>query len=87
MGFGIQQAVRSAEERMEQAGVLECFVLMMVLSSHGITSIVKLHLQQLPLQPRPKGVTMKDYGTQLASLKELMHVGVDMEHSVVWMVK
>ena len=88
MTFGIRQAVRSAEDRMEKAGVLEYIVLMMVLSSYGMTSIVKLLQQQLSLQQPPlQGVTMKENGTQLASLKELMHVGVDTEHSVVWMAK
>ena len=84
MTSGIRQAVRSAEDRMEKAGVLEYIVLMMVLCSYGMTSIVKRPLQQLSLQQLPlQGVTMKENGTQLASLKELMHVGVDMEHSVV----
>jgi len=83
MAFGIRQAVRSAEDQMEKAGVMERTVLMMVSSSYGMISIVKLPRQQLSLQPRPKGVTMKANGTQLASLKEQMHVVVDMEHSVV----
>jgi len=83
MAFGIRQAVRSAEDQMEKAGVMENIVLVMVSSSYGMISIVKLPRQQLSLQLRPKGVTMKANGTKLASLKELMYAGVDMEHSVV----
>jgi len=83
MAFGIPQVVRSAEDQMEKAGVMESIALMMVNFSYGMISIVKNPHQQFSPQPCLKGVTMKVNGTHKESLKELMYVDVDMEHSVV----